>query len=32
VELFEELVQLLRATEEWRYVDWEIDIRLIKNR
>jgi hypothetical protein len=31
VELFEELVQLLRATEEWKYVDWEIDIRLEKN-
>ncbi|HYQ00614.1 MAG TPA: chlorite dismutase family protein [Polyangiaceae bacterium] len=30
-EVFEELVQLLRATEEWQYVDWEVDIRLIKN-
>lgn len=30
-ELFEELVQLLRASEEWKYVDWEIDIRLLKN-
>lgn len=29
-ELFEELVQLLRATEEWKYVDWEVDIRLLK--
>jgi hypothetical protein len=29
--LFEELVQLLRATEEWQYVDWEVDIRLVKN-
>ena len=30
VNLFEELVQSLRATEEWQYVDWEIDIRLVK--
>jgi len=30
-QLFEELVQLLRTTEEWKYVDWEVDIRLIKN-
>jgi hypothetical protein len=29
--LFEELVQSLRATEEWKYVDWEIDIRLSNN-
>ena len=29
-ELFEELVLLLRATEEWKYVDWEVDIRLAK--
>jgi len=29
--VFEELVQSLRATEEWKYVDWEIDIRLVKN-
>jgi hypothetical protein len=29
-ELFEELVQLLRATEEWKYVDWEVDIRLLR--
>ena len=28
--LFEELVQLLRATEEWKYVDREVDIRLLK--
>ena len=28
--LFEELVQALRASEEWSYVDWEIDIRLEK--
>ena len=28
---FEELVQLLRASEEWKYVDWEVDIRLAKN-
>jgi len=27
---FEELVKSLRETEEWRYVDREIDIRLIK--
>lgn len=27
---FEELVKLLRETEEWKYVDREIDIRLIK--
>jgi hypothetical protein len=31
VELFEELVQLLRATEEWSFVDREIDIRLLKS-
>jgi len=31
VQLFEELVQLLRATEEWKYVDWEVDIRLVRN-
>jgi hypothetical protein len=31
VDLFEELVQLLRASEEWKYVDWEVDIRLLKN-
>jgi len=30
-QLFEELVQLLRATEEWKYVDWEVDIRLVKS-
>ena len=27
-ELFEELVGLLRATEEWQYVDREVDIRV----
>ncbi len=27
---FEELVQALRKTEEWKYVDREIDIRLIR--
>jgi len=31
VELFEELVQLLRASEEWQYVEREIDIRLVKH-
>jgi chlorite dismutase len=30
-QLFEELVQMLRATEEWNYVDGEIDIRLVKS-
>ncbi len=30
VGLFEELVQLLRASEEWKYVDREVDIRLVK--
>jgi len=30
-ELFEELVGSLRATEEWRYVEREIDIRLVKS-
>jgi len=30
-QLFEELVQLLRATEEWQYVDREVDIRLLKD-
>lgn len=29
-ELFEELVQTLRRTEEWQYVDREVDIRLVK--
>jgi chlorite dismutase len=29
-EKFEELVKSLRETEEWKYVDREIDIRLIK--
>ena len=29
--LFEELVALLRATEEWQYVDREVDIRLVKD-
>lgn len=28
---FEELVQSLRKTEEWKYVDREIDIRLMRN-
>ena len=27
---FEDLVAALRATEEWKYVDREIDIRMIK--
>jgi Chlorite dismutase len=27
-DLFEDLVQMLRATEEWTYVDREVDIRL----
>mgnify|MGYP000111967567 CR=1 FL=1 len=27
---FEELLKLLRQTEEWKYVDREIDIRLVK--
>ncbi len=26
---FEELVRLLRATEEWKYVDREVDVRLV---
>lgn len=30
-EKFEELVFLLRQTEEWNYVDREIDIRLVRN-
>lgn len=29
-EAFEELVKILRKTEEWKYVDREIDIRLIR--
>jgi len=29
--LFEELVQLLRRTEEWKYVEREVDIRLISS-
>lgn len=31
VDVFEELVQLLRASEEWKYVDWEVDIRLVRD-
>lgn len=31
VEVFEELVQSLRATEEWSYVDREIDMRLVRS-
>jgi chlorite dismutase len=27
-QLFEELVQILRSTEEWKYVDREVDIRV----
>jgi hypothetical protein len=27
---FDELVAELRATEEWRYVDREIDIRVVR--
>ena len=27
---FEELVRKLRKSEEWKYVDWEVDIRLKK--
>ena len=30
-DLFEELVQLLRASEEWQYVEREVDIRLLRN-
>ena len=29
---FEELLIALRKTEEWKYVDREIDIRMITNR
>jgi len=29
-EAFEELARTLRKTEEWRYVDREIDIRLVR--
>lgn len=28
--LFEELVAMLRQTEEWSYVEHEIDVRLVK--
>ena len=28
---FDELVAALRATEEWNYVEREVDIRLIRN-
>jgi hypothetical protein len=31
VDAFEELLYTLRKTEEWTYVDREIDIRLMKN-
>ncbi len=27
---FDELLATLRATEEWRYVDWEVEIRVTK--
>ena len=27
---FEELLQALRATDEWRYVEREVDIRLVR--
>lgn len=30
VEVFETLVARLRATEEWGYVDREVDIRLVR--
>ena len=30
-DLFEELVQKLRATEEWRHVEREVDVRLVRN-
>ena len=30
VDAFEELVQRLRRTEEWHYVDREVDIRLTR--
>jgi chlorite dismutase len=30
-EPFEELVHTLRKTEEWKYVDREVDIRLVRN-
>lgn len=30
-EAFEELVAALRETEEWEYVDWEIDLRLVRD-
>ena len=29
-EAFETLVKRLRETHEWRYVDWEVDIRLVR--
>jgi chlorite dismutase len=28
--LFEELVAMLRATEEWRYVEREVDVRMVR--
>jgi hypothetical protein len=28
-ELFEELVGMLRATEEWTYVEREVDVRVV---
>ena len=31
-EMFEELVATLRATEEWRYVEREVDIRVERER
>ena len=30
--LFEELVAMLRATEEWRYVEREVDVRAVRER
>jgi chlorite dismutase len=29
-DVFEELVVALRKTEEWKYIDWEIDIRMVR--
>jgi chlorite dismutase len=31
VTAFEDLVAALRATEEWKYVDREVDVRLVRN-
>ena len=30
--MFEELVAMLRSTEEWNYVEREVDVRVVRER